>query len=259
LLFSELWVPLAIVLLVSTPISGIMNTVITTHSPVLDTPMNNKYTTPALRLYATHNVQSDHHIPNPIIALSPEAFALNMKFVKSSKPQTTHLFRPVAHNFDSNTEYMFLLQKRSRGSVQDRAETTVPSSVASHSETSWNVGSGVKGTSSNSELPSLCLRTDSISTPSNMSNSQYFEMTLKSDFSSESGRGISPQYHTVSVPTLSGTDTVNTKPASTTARKKKELACYWKFCIVHFVHCRYSTHQSNKMHCIFPRYITVSL
>jgi hypothetical protein len=83
------------------------------------------------------------------------------------------------------------------------------------------VGSGVKGTSSGSKLPSLYLPTDTIITPSTMSNSQYFEMTQKSDFSSESGSGMSESLQTSTlVPTMSDADTVSTNSASTNTRKK---------------------------------------
>jgi hypothetical protein len=94
-LFSQMWIPLAIVLLVSTTISGIStlitNSVRTTHWAILDTSMNNKYSRPASRLYATHKVQCEHHIPDPKIGLSPEAFALNTEFDKSSKSHTRHI------------------------------------------------------------------------------------------------------------------------------------------------------------------------
>ena len=173
LLFSQMWIPLAIVLLVSTNISGIStlitNSVRTTHSAVLDTPMNNKYSTTASRLYATHKVQCEHHIPDPIIGLSPEAFALNTEFDKSSKSHTTHLFRPVVHNFDSNRESGFIVRKRSRRSFHDIAQTTVTTSVASCSETFWNVETSIKGTSSGGELLPLYLPPDTINTPSIMS------------------------------------------------------------------------------------------
>jgi hypothetical protein len=201
LLFSQMWIPLAIVLLVSTTISSIStlitNPVRTTHSAVLDTPMNNKYSTPASRLYATHRVQCEHHIPDPIIGLSPEAFALNTEFDKSSKSLTTYLFGPVVHNFDSNRESGFIVQKRSRGSFHGIAQTTVLTSVASFSETFLNVVSGVEGTSSSGELLSVYLPTDTISSPSTNSFSKYFEMTQKSDFSSESAYKMSESMRTL--------------------------------------------------------------
>jgi hypothetical protein len=89
-----MWIPLAIVLLVSTNSRSfsalITNLVSSTHSAVLDTPVNNKYSTPASHLYATHEVQREHHIPDPVIALSPEAFALNTGlFDKSSVTHNT--------------------------------------------------------------------------------------------------------------------------------------------------------------------------
>jgi len=187
LLFSQMWIPLAIVLLVSTNISSVLtlitNSVRVTHSADLDTPANNKYSTPDSRLYATHKVQCGHHIPDPLIGLSPEAFALNTEFDKSTKSHTTHLFRPVFHNFDSNRESGFIVQKRSRRYFHDIAQTTVPTSVASRSETFWNVESGVNGTTSSSELLSLYLPADTLNTPSTVSFSQYFEMTRKSDIS----------------------------------------------------------------------------
>jgi hypothetical protein len=170
LLFSQMWIPLAIVLLVSTTINNIStlitNSVRTTHSAVLDTPMNNKYSTSASRLYATHKVQCEHHIPYPIIGLSPEAFALNTEFNKSSKSLTTYLFGPVVHNFDSNRESGFTVQKRSRGSFHDIAQNTVPTSAGSFSETFSSVVSGAQGTSSTSELLSVSLPTGTVSTPS---------------------------------------------------------------------------------------------
>jgi hypothetical protein len=184
--------------------------------------MNNKYSAPVSRLYATHKVQREHHIPDPIIGLSPEAFALNTEFDKSSKSHTTHLFRPVVHNFDSNRESEFIVQKHRRRSFHDIAQTTVPTSAASRSETFWNVESGVKGTSSSSELLSLYLPTDTINTPSTMSFSQYFEMAQKSDFSSEYEYAMSESMWTsMLAPTLSDTE-VKTGPASATIRKKKK-------------------------------------
>jgi len=94
LLFSQMWIPLAIVLLVSTNISSIsiliMKSVRIAHSADLDTPANNKYFTPASRLYATHKVQCGHHIPDPLIGLSPEAFALNTEFDKTQS-HTRHI------------------------------------------------------------------------------------------------------------------------------------------------------------------------
>ena len=153
-----MWIPLAIVLLVptNTRISSIStlitNSVRTTHSADLDTPVNNKYSTTASRLYATHKVQCEQHIPDPIIGLSPEAFALNTEFDKSSKSHTTHLFWPVVHNFDSNRESGFIVQKRSRRYFHYIAQTTVPTSVASRSENFWSVESDGNGTSSSSEL-----------------------------------------------------------------------------------------------------------
>lgn len=135
----------------------ITNSVRIAHSADLDTPANNKYSTPASRLYSTHKVQCGHHIPDPLIGLSPEAFALNAEFDKSSKSHTTHLFRPVVHKFDSNRESGFIVRKHSRRYFHDIAQTKVPTSVASRSETLWSVGSGVNGTSSSSELLSLYL------------------------------------------------------------------------------------------------------
>jgi hypothetical protein len=145
-----MWIPLAIVLLVSTTINSnsalITNSVRTTHSTVLDLPINNKYSTPVSRLYATHEVQCEHYIPDPIIGLSPEAFALNTDFDKSSKSLTTYLFGPVVHNFDSNRDSGFRVQKRSCGSFHDIAQTTVPTSAGSFSETLLNVVSGAQET-----------------------------------------------------------------------------------------------------------------
>jgi len=237
LLFSQMWIPLAIVLLVSTTISSISslitNSVRTTHSADFDIPMNIKYSKPASRLYATHKVQCKHHIPDPIIGLSPEAFSLNTEFDNSSKSHTTHLFRSVVHNFDSNRESGFIVQKRSRRSFRDIAQTTVPTSVASRSETFWNVESGVKGTSSSSELLTLYLPTDAINTPSTMSFSQYFEMTQKSDFSSEYEHAVSESMRTSTLaPILSDTE-VNTEPAAATTRKEKKS--YMILEIYHYV------------------------
>jgi hypothetical protein len=165
------------VLLVSTTINSnsalITNSVRTTHSAVLDLSMNNKYSIPASRLYATHEVQCEHHIPDPIIGLSPEAFALNTEFDKTSKSLTTYLFGPVVHNFDSNRESGFRVQKCSRGSFHDIAQTIVRTSVGSFSETFLNVVSGAQETSSSCEILSVYLPTDTISTPSTKAFSQY--------------------------------------------------------------------------------------
>lgn len=224
LLFSQMWIPFTIVLLVSTTISNIStlitNSLRTAHSADLDTPMNNKYCTPASRLYATHKVQCEQHIPDPIIGLSPEAFALNTEFDKSSKSHATHLFRPVDHNFDSNREFGFRMQQRRRRSFHDIAQTTVHTSVASRSGPFWIVESGVKGTSGSSELLSLHLPTDTINSPSTMSFSQYFEMTQKQDFSLEYEHVVSKSMRTSTLaPTLWDTGVI-TEPASATTRKK---------------------------------------